>query len=372
MWMIPPLRQHESRRRLIGFMKRKIRWEFWPAWAAYLPLLPYLIYLAIRYRSTTLFTAANPGMFCGGLIGESKSEILRHLNNVPGAVADFVLLPAGATLGVEEFPVVVKPDVGERGTGVAIVRSVEELNHYLQNATGDTIVQRYVPGCEYGIYYVRYPDEGNGRVLYVTEKHFPSVTGDGRNSLQHLILSDPRAVCMASAYLRVAKTPVDSVPTAGQQVQLVEIGSHCRGTVFLNGSHLITRELTNSIDRISQAHPGFHLGRFDVRTGSAEALQRGEFQVIELNGVSAEATHVYDPAVSIREAYQVMAQHWRTAFEIGAINRARGVSAMSARALLRLLLPKRTALVPPPVILPPSTSPPFISSPHISSKTHVA
>ena len=344
MWMIPQLRQHESRRRLIGFMKRKIRWEFWPAWAAYLPLLPYLVYLGVKHRSLTLFTAANPGMFSGGLLGESKSEILRHISKVPGAVAEFSVVPAGATLRVEEFPIVLKPDVGERGTGVAIVRSVEELNDYFRKATCHTIVQRYVSGNEYGIYYVRFPDETQGRVLYVTEKHFPVVTGDGRTTLKRLILDDPRAVCVAAAYLRVAKSPVDSVPPAGEPVQLVEIGSHCRGAIFLNGSHLITPELNHAIDRISQAHPGFYLGRYDVRTPSGEALQRGEFQVIELNGVSAEATHIYDPAVSIWEAYRVMAQHWRTAFEIGAINRARGASPMPVRALVRLLLPSRTAL----------------------------
>ena len=343
------MRQFESRRRLIGFMKRKLHWEFWPAWAAYLPLLPYLLCLAVRYRSLTLFTAANPGMYSGGLVGESKSEILRHLNKVPSRVADFTVVPVGAALQVDEFPVVLKPDVGQRGTGVAIIRSVDELSDYFRRATCDTIVQRYVSGREYGIYYVRYPGEQRGRVLYVTEKHFPTVTGDGRTSLKDLILGDPRAVCMATSYLRAAKTSVGSVLAAGQKMQLVEIGSHCRGAVFLNGTHLVTPELTSAIDHVSQAHPGFYLGRYDVRTSSVEALQRGEFMVIELNGVSAEATHVYDPAVSIWEAYRVMAQHWRTAFEIGAINRARGASPMPVRALVRLLFPSRASSLSPPI-----------------------
>ena len=68
-----------------------------------------------------------------------------------------------------------------------------------------------------------------------------------------------------------------------------------------------------------------------------EALQRGEFKVIELNGVSAEATHVYDPAVSLLEAYRVMSTQWRTAFEIGAINRKMGVQPMPVSILLRLI-----------------------------------
>jgi hypothetical protein len=188
---------------------------------------------------------------------------------------------------------------------------------------------------------VRFPDERTGRVLYLTEKRFPAVTGDGHSSLKELILRDERAARIASTYFCAAKRPVDSIPAAGERVQLVEIGSHCRGTVFLDGSRWITPELTQAIDRVSQAHPGFYLGRYDVRTASVAALQRGEFQVIELNGVSAEATHVYDPAVSLWEAYRVMFEHWRTAFEIGAMNRARGFAPMSLTELLRVVLPTR-------------------------------
>ena len=50
------------------------------------------------------------------------------------------------------------------------------MNDYLRHATGDTIAQHYVPGLEFGVYFVRYPDEPHARVLYVTEKRFPTVT----------------------------------------------------------------------------------------------------------------------------------------------------------------------------------------------------
>ena len=341
------LRNFEVRRRVVGFLKRKVQWEFWPMWATYLPLVPYLVSLAIKHRSFTLFTAANPGIPSGGLVGESKSEILGHLSQA----AEFKLVPVGAHSRISQFPVVLKPDVGERGSGVAIVRSQQEADCYLRGATVDTIAQRYVPGLEFGVYYVRDPRATKGRVLYITEKHFPEVTGDGRTNLRDLILADPRAVAMASAYERVAKRPLDSIPAKGEPVQLVEIGSHCRGTIFLDGSHWITPALNSAIDRVSQEHPEFYVGRYDVRAESVEALQRGEFWVIELNGVSAEATHVYDPDVSLREAYRVMRLHWRTAFEIGAINRARGFPPMKLATLLRLVLPRPKSRDARPVAL---------------------
>jgi hypothetical protein len=95
--------------------------------------------------------------------------------------------------------------------------------------------------------------------------------------------------------------------------------------------------LAGPLDRVSHAHAGFYFGRFDVRTPSIEALQQGVFSVIELNGVSSEATHTYDPAVSLAEAYRVMFRQWRIAFEIGAANRARGARPMPLTGLLRLV-----------------------------------
>src|SRR6185295_1514818 len=112
---------------------------------------------------------------------------------------------------------------------------------------------------------------------------------------------------------------------------------HCRGAVFLNGIRMKTTALEQAVERVSRAHLGFYFGRFDVRTSSIEAFERGEFKVIELNGVSAEATHVYDPTVSLLEAYRTMYAQWRTAFEIGAINRTMGIPPMPVPALWRLI-----------------------------------
>lgn len=244
-----------------------------------------------------------------------------------------------------EFPVVLKPDVGERGAGVAIVRSRTEFEAYLRAAEGDTILQEYVPGVEFGVFYYRYPGEREGCIFSITEKRFPEVIGDGKATLEQLIRRDPRAVCIASVYLKNRQPGY--VAREGERVRLVEIGSHCRGAIFVNGERLRTPALEQAIERVSRAHPGFYMGRFDVRAASVEAFQRGEFKVIELNGVSAEATHVYDPAVSLLEAYRVMYTQWRMASEIGAINRARGAEPMPLTAFFRLIRDRRMPAAPP-------------------------
>jgi membrane protein DedA with SNARE-associated domain len=346
-----------DRRELWGAVRRTVRWEFWPAWAIYAPVVPYLLYNALRYRSLTLFTLANPGITGGGFTGESKSEILGHLTRVPGAVADFELIRSDisglarlrqARLFVYRngWPVVLKPDVGERGEGVSIVRSEGDLGTRLAQMAGPVIIQRYVPGVEFGVFYYRYPGETQGHILSITEKRFPVVHGDGKATLGELILRDHRATCLAGTYRKLCRRPMTDVPAAGERVQLVEIGSHCRGAIFLDGRHLASAALEQAIDRVAKAHPGFYFGRFDLRAGSVQALRAGKFQVIELNGVTSEATHIYDPAVSLVEAYRVLLRQWRIAFEIGAANRREGAVPMKARELLALVFRRRLPVVP--------------------------
>src|SRR6266487_3046851 len=49
--------------------RRWTHWEFWPAWLFYIPVVLYYFWLAVRYRSLSLPTAANPGMATGGFVG---------------------------------------------------------------------------------------------------------------------------------------------------------------------------------------------------------------------------------------------------------------------------------------------------------------
>lgn len=311
-------------------LARYARWEFWPPWLAYLPVIPYLLWLAVKHRSLTLFTAANPGIPAGGFVGESKSAILAHLPRVP----EFRVVRPGETIEVTEFPVVLKPDIGERGTGVVIARTPEDVRGYLSAARTPTIVQKYAGGLEFGVFYIRRPGEAAGRIFSITEKRFPEVTGDGRSTLRELVLRDRRAARIADVYLR---RDSDRVPAAGERVLLVEIGSHCRGAVFLDGSRHETPELGAAIDAAAQCHPGFYIGRFDLRTPSLADFQAGRFSVLELNGVSAEATHIYDPAIGVREAYKTIFRQWRLAFEIGAANRAAGTRPLTITEFVGIL-----------------------------------
>ena len=338
---------NRRRRQLAGWWKRLRRWEFWPPYLFYPPVVAYIAYLGIRFRSWTLFTAANPAIPAGGFVGESKHLILKRLKDAAAWLPCSTLLAPGVSservAAAEEFmrqrglqfPVVLKPDAGQRGSGVAIVRSPEQLRDYLTRTLFPAILQEYVLGEEYGIFYYRYPGSERGRIFSMTEKRMPVLVGDGRCTLEELILADDRAVCMSEFYLRKNSGRTHEVPAAGETVQLVEIGAHCRGAIFLDGGESITPSLEEVIDQIAKGFDGFFFGRFDIRVPSRQDLMAGRnLKIIELNGVTSEATHIYDPRLNLLDAYRVLFRQWRIAFEIGALNRARSNRPASVGELL--------------------------------------
>ncbi|WP_028009409.1 hypothetical protein [Solimonas flava] len=327
--------------------QRLRRWEFWPAWLFYLPVIAWILVLGLRYRRSTVFTAANPAFDSGGVVGESKAVALAALlQNAPDLVAAFELLPFELPLGVriaraqafvgDAYPVVLKPDIGSRGRGVAVIRDEAALIGYLQHAPGDVLVQRYVGGEEYGLFIYRAPDDGRPVLYSITHKCFPRVLGDGQRTLVELIAADPRARLIAPLLWERFAARLQEVPTRGASVPLVEIGAHCRGALFLDASDLATPELLAAVGRVFDAIPGFCFGRLDLRCPSAAALRAGTaLRILEVNGVTAEAAHIYHPDTPLHRGYASMFRQWRLAFAIGAANAARGAPVTGPFELLR-------------------------------------
>ncbi|MBC8327723.1 MAG: alpha/beta fold hydrolase [Planctomycetes bacterium] len=330
--LLVPLCTWRGRRGLVGGWRRKRHFEFWPRWAVYLPLTPWFLWLALRHRSLRAVTAVNPAIPVGGLLGESKSAILEGFGREHPLVARWTLLPAGGDERMEAaaaflerhglgFPVVVKPDVGARGQGVEVARDEARLRARLAADRQPLILQEHVPGEEFGMFYVRHPDEQRGRVTSVTDKRMAWVRGDGSSSLERLILADPRAVALARVYCEANADRLDEVPAAGEEVVLGEIGAHSRGAIFLDGSERLTPAIEQALDRLSKRFEGFHFGRYDLRVPDAAAFARGEgFRVIELNGLTSEPTHLYDRRYGVLHAWRLLARTWETAWAIGSRN----------------------------------------------------
>ncbi len=348
--IVPRLFSWRGRRLLVATWRRTVRWEYWPPSVFYVPVALYVLWLGIRHRGLTLFTAANPAIEAGGFINESKAAILKGLAAAGDVVPPWRLLPASHDEAARRddfrsfvaehglpFPIVLKPDTGQRGSGVMIARSWAAVDEYLSRARYDVLAQAYVEGVEHGVFYARKPSEERGRIFAVTTKRMPVVVGDGRRTLEELILTDPRAVPMAAIYLEERAARLREVIPGGEGVQLVELGTHSRGAYFEDGGALVTPELTDAIDRVSRSFRGFFFGRYDVRSPSIEDFRRGVFRVVELNGVTSEATSIYDPSHGLIDAYRTLFAQWRLAFAIGAENRERGAAPSTIGELARLI-----------------------------------
>ncbi|RMG18472.1 MAG: hypothetical protein D6730_22800 [Bacteroidetes bacterium] len=327
------------------FFIRLLHWEYWPMNLVYTPVYLYWLYLAIRSRALLFFSAANPGIETGGLYGDAKIDIL---NLIPTAYkprtchvgrnkskAEIRQLLQQYGIG---YPLIAKPNVGERGFWVEKIDDEAGLWHYLRSHPQvDLLVQEYVHYPEeVSVLYYRFPGEQRGHISSLTLKKFLSVTGDGHSTLRQLITAYPRARLQLAVLEQRLGSCMEEVLPRGETRQLVPIGNHSRGTTFLDGCHLIDERLLAVFDRISQQLPGIYFGRFDIRCQSLEALKQGrDFRILEINGVKSEPTHIYQPGFSLLEAYRILFRQWRIIYQLSMANNRRGVPFMKAKTGLK-------------------------------------
>ena len=329
--------------------------EFWPNQVIYFPVLLQWLWLALRYRSLTLPLISNPGIPLAGMVGESKSAVLALAGEkAQNYVARYVKifndkkLPAVARLSAAlekmheiniEFPIIAKPDMGCRGSGVKIVRNEKELINYFKHFPDQAslLLQEKIPyEAEAGIFYIRYPDQKQGEIFSITLKYSPYVIGDGLRTLRELIEADSRASKISKLYFKRHENVLESIIPDKKAFRLVFAGSHCRGSVFRNGNNYITDKLRQSFDDISADIEGFYYGRFDVRFKNIDTLMLGEdFRIMEINGASSEATHIWDRDTKFNEIYKTLFYQYKTLFHIGNINRKQGYKTPGLWALLK-------------------------------------
>jgi len=321
-----------------------------PTGLFYLPVVLRWFGLALRYRSLTLPTVANPMIETGGFWGESKSACMDQVGTEQRCwLADYVSLAcSGGDAGDDlarasklmdgaglDFPVVAKPDIGWQGYGVRLVADAGQLRQYLAAfPIGERVLlQRPVPhDGEAGVFYARLPGEAEGRVFSLTLRYFPYVVGDGRSSLRELVLRNPRAGWKAHyhlggdpEHLGLGQQELERVPAEGELVRLAFIGSIRVGGLYRDVRQFITLALSRRFDAIARSMPEFYFGRFDIRFESLQRLQAGEgFSIIEINGAGSEAIHIWDPELPLRTVYRELFQAQDLMFEIAACNRARG------------------------------------------------
>ncbi len=330
------------------FWIKLLNWEYWPGKAFYYPLIPHILWLMLRARHICFFTAANPGIYTGGLGLESKFGTIMKIpapyrpkscliaRGAPFAEVRRQLAAAGIN-----YPLVAKPDLGFRGLLVSKVDNEADLEAYLAKFPIDFVIQEFLDFPEeIGVLYYRIPGTEEAGVTSITTKEFLSVTGDGHSTVQELIQRNSRALLQMERLRSQHGELLGQVPAAGERVPLGIIGNHAKGARFINSTALADAAIIRTIGHLAGQIEGFYYGRFDLKCASFDSLRTGEgIKVIEVNGVCSEPTHIYDPQRGTYfSALRDIARHWSLIFRIARANHRRGVPYMGVRRLARAFL----------------------------------
>ena len=157
--------------------KRFIHYEFWPYWLFYLPAYFYYFFLALKSRRWVYFSVLNSCMNFGGAFLSSKHKYLKSIPNkwkpksirITDKIALEDLIKKINDIGIQ-FPLIAKPDMGERGRNVQKIECYNELKFYLKKMNQAILIQEFIEyPIELGILF--YWDlQGNPQISSVGKK----------------------------------------------------------------------------------------------------------------------------------------------------------------------------------------------------------
>tara|TARA_R110000796_G_scaffold183498_2_gene300015 strand:- start:95439 stop:96485 length:1047 start_codon:yes stop_codon:yes gene_type:complete len=307
--------------------------EFWPLWFYYIPVWVQHFWLAVKVKNLFFFLSTNPAID-GFILSDSK---YRTLNLVPEKYRPKTILIKKNTsasdiikmmdLNEIAFPIILKPDIGYRGLGVHKIENSKTLKEFLGSTKTTYILQEFIKSpLEIGIFYYRYPNEKKGHIPSITVKEFLTVTGNGKDTLESLVLNNHRGVLLKDKLRNRFKDKWHYILKNDESLVLEWIGNHNRGTKFINANHLIDDDLVHVFDELSHQMDGFYFGRFDIKVASLDALKSKKYKILEVNGVGGEPTHIYDSSTSLFEMWGDLCFVWRIAANIALINFNLGIN----------------------------------------------
>lgn len=329
------------------FFIRLRSWEYWPVYIFNLPVLGIWLWNAIKARDLFFFTLTNPGIPTGGFFGESKSAILHH---IPAAYKPkTILLKAGITekeladiiqQAGFQYPIIAKPEVGERGWLIKKIHSFDQLTTYLGDHPIDIILQSFVTlPLELSIMIYQMPEANEAVVTSVCEKHYLQIRGDGQSTIGELINAHDRALLQFEKLSRNFGHRWNEVLPTDEICILEPIGNHCRGTMFLDRNNEIDADIVRHISLLLHSMPEVYYGRFDLKVGSWASLREGrDIQVLEFNGTSSDPAHIYQPGYPLRKAYSDMAFHWKVMVQIARQNKRLGHAPVTFKKIISALI----------------------------------
>lgn len=307
------------------FVIRLLHWEYWPFAAIYGPILPVYFWYALRSKSFFFFSTSNPSIKNAGFEMESKFDIDKIIPSEyrppslyfePGA--EISIIQQQLQEHAFNYPLIVKPDIGGKGVGVHKVNTQKELKSVIQKFPVPFIIQPYLDfPNEMGLFFVKIPGKEKGNITGIVLKHELKITGDGKSSILQLLESNSRYILQIPALKKIMNDDMYRIPDIGKKEVLMPYGNHARGSLFLDGSHLISQKLQDTFNIICKRIDRFYYGRMDIKYDNIQDLEDGKnFSIIELNGAGSEPTHIYDPKHSLFFAWKEIIRHWKLLWKV--------------------------------------------------------
>ncbi|WP_445716730.1 D-alanine--D-alanine ligase [Flavobacterium sp.] len=319
------------------FLHKLFHWEYWPYQVVYFPVYFQYLFYVLKTRSFFYFNAVNPTIKNGGFFMESKKEIYDLIPQEyypttiliePNEKIEYILNKINEA--AIEFPLIVKPDIGLRGTAVKKIHNANELEAYFSKANFTVLIQSLIPfKNEIGLFYVKLPNQP-GKITGIVSKEFMILKGNGKNTIRELIHQNNRYLMQLDALEMEYQEKLNTILPNGETINLVPYGNHCRGTKFVDASFEITLEMEKTFNSICNQINGFYYGRMDIMFESFEDLAKGKkFKIVEINGAISEPTQIYDPKHSLWFGWKELTRHFHYMYLISKHNHNNGAKYLS-------------------------------------------
>jgi hypothetical protein len=314
--------------------------EYWDARIYTFPIIFYGTYLALKARSPLFFTAANPAIPTGGMVGENKADISRW---IPPQYRpkNTVVLITNSKEDIQNivdkagmsFPLILKPVIGCRGLMVEKANNLDEANEHILRYPTNFLLEEYIDyPVEAAVLYWKNPETGESGIQSVAGKEFLNVVGNGKETVRCLLMHNPRGILQIERLEKEKPDLLKTVPRAGEKLVVEPIGNHCRGTKFLNFNHLINPQMVAAYDKIQADLPGCYVFRLDLKAPSVADLQTGRnIKIMEINGVGSDPAHIYDPKIPFFEIWGGYFRLWSKIYEISTALHRQGTPYMTVK-----------------------------------------
>lgn len=309
-------------------LKKIFTYPGFPIWFFHLPIVPYYLYCSLRRFSLAFFTNTNPSIHTGGFVNDAKTDYIKTIDK--NLIPKHIYIQQLSIEKIKEelinnnisYPLILKPNKGERGKGVIKINNENELVNILQKKPSDFILQEFINyPLEFGVLYYKFPITGEEGITSITLKEIPNIQGNGIHTIKELIEKKYGNL----NFENIKNINTNSILNKQEILSLEYIAHRNRQCIFKNYNHVNCPELLTTFSNISKQIEGFYFGRYDIKANSIEDLISGKnIKILEVNGVGSQPIHIFDPEYPFIKTYLDLNHHWRLIYKISLQNQKRG------------------------------------------------